>query len=435
MELAVNWTIWAVAMTLRCCCSLCETSLFASDKLELARRSQQGNRGAERALALLEDANKVLSSLLVATNLMMVIATVSAANISLILQPFGANSAAVTTVIMIILVLYATEIIPKGYAVRAPEAIASFFALPLSLALVVLRPISSPFNALSAFIIHSSDRPAYEERQDDDAIITLAEIGSEAGQISEDTEEMIAAVLTSDDRPVREVMCPRIDISALDVDAPWADILDTMEHERYSRWPVYEQDIDNIIGLLYRRDLLPLLLHNAEPQVSVREVMRDALFVPESKLISVQIQEMREASCHMAIILDEYGSTAGMVTLEALLEEVFGDIQDETDTEESLPLQIMPDGVLVDGLLPLGELEDLFQLKQSLPTEQYDTVGGFVYGVIGYVPKQGETLLLAEYGLVVVVRQLEGYRLRQLWLQQDESDPQQIEEEGEKENE
>ena len=431
MELAVNWTIWAVAMVMRCCCSLCETSLFAADRLELTRRSQQGNHGATRALALLEDANSLLSSLLVGTNLMMVIATVSAANISLIMQPFGTNSAVVTTVVMIILVLYATEIIPKGYAVRAPETIASFFAMPLSMVLIVLRPISRPFNALSSFIVHSSDRPAYEERQNDEAIITLAEIGSEAGQISEDTGEMIAAVLTSDDRTVREVMCPRIDISAVDVQASWADILDTMEHERYSRWPVYEEDIDNIIGLLYRRDLLPLLLDNAEPLVSVREVMRDALFVPESKLISVQIQEMREASCHMAIILDEFGSTAGMVTLENLLEEVFGDIQDETDTEESLPLQIMPEGVLVDGLLPLGELEDLFELKQSLPTEMYDTVGGFVYGVLGYVPEQGETLLLDEYGLEVVVRQLEGYRLRHIWLQQAPVDDQVAEEEGE----
>lgn len=419
MNLTINWIIWGIAMFLKLYFAMSETALFASDRLELARRQQNGNLGAGRCLAFLTDTKSLLSGLLVGTNLSMVVATVTAANISDILQPFGSQSEAITTILMIVLVLYATELVPKGYAVRAPETIACLLSGPLSLMLRILRPVARPFDVLAAQVVKILDSPAYQELQGDETIITLAELSSESGQITEDTEEMIAAVLTNDDRRIAEVMRPRVDIEAIDIDGPWPEILDTIGRFGYSRWPVYEEDIDQIVGLLYRRDLLPLLLQNDEEQLPpLRDLLRPALFVPEMKRISEQLREMREAHCHMAIVLDEYGSTAGLVTLEDLLEEVFGEIQDETDPDQVELLQELPQdqgkGILADASLPLSELEDVFDLPQSLANEPYTSVGGFLFGELGRLPDEGERVEMCEYGLEFTVRKLEGYRIVQV---------------------
>jgi CBS domain containing-hemolysin-like protein len=247
-----------------------------------------------------------------------------------------------------------------------------------------------------------------QERVTPEELMILVERSSEQGVIEAEEQQMIGAVLELGQQRVHEVMVPRIDITALPMDAPLDELITTIVSEGHSRIPVYEESIDNVVGILYAKDLLPLLARAEKP--NLRTLVRTPLFVPESITVDDLLHNLQRRKVHIAIVLDEYGGTAGVVTIEDLIEEIVGEIQDEYDVEEPMVEAISDDEARIDGRASIDDLTDHFGIElDGEDKEQYDTVGGLVYHEIGGVPKVGDRVEVD--GLTLTVESTDGRRV------------------------
>jgi putative hemolysin len=235
----------------------------------------------------------------------------------------------------------------------------------------------------------------------------LVETGSEQGGIEEDEKEMIHGVIELAEKSVHEVMVPRIGIRAVNVDDPLEEVLDMIVRAGHSRLPVFEENLDNIIGILYAKDLLPYLREEQRNgPIDVRQIIRPPVYVPESKRVDELLHEMQTAKRHIAIVVDEYGGTAGLITMEDVVEEIVGEIQDEYDTEEELVETVESDGVdtyRLDGRVSMDDLRDLFDLPDDDEPDEdaYDTVGGFIVHRVGRIPLPGSEVPFGDVTLKV----------------------------------
>jgi CBS domain containing-hemolysin-like protein len=230
----------------------------------------------------------------------------------------------------------------------------------------------------------------------------IVEQGSQQGVLEAEEEQMISAVMSLSDSKLHEVMVPRIDISAIDEEATFDEAVEVVLKEGHSRTPLYRESIDHVTGVLYAKDLLRIIAAGG-PRPRLRDIMRPALFVPESQSVDDLLHELQRRKVHMAIVLDEYGGTAGLVTIEDLLEEIVGEIQDEFDEEEPMKVEIGPGEVVLDGRADIDELTHLIDPPLELEDdEEYDTLGGFVYHRIGRVPVVGDSVTIAPFAISVV---------------------------------
>lgn len=243
----------------------------------------------------------------------------------------------------------------------------------------------------------------------EEEIKTLVTAGEQEGLIEEEAMEMIYSIFRLDDMMTREVMLPRIDIVAVDVDSSMDQIVEVATRSGHSRIPVYEETIDNIIGILYVKDLLPFYASRAEPPV-LREILRPASFVPEFKRLDTLLKEMQAQKVQMAIVVDEYGGVAGLVTLEDLVEEIVGEIQDEYDHEEPEAVRDGEGAFIFDARIPLDDVQELLNL--ALPLEEADSLGGFLYNELGHIPAPGETITVGTIVFTVVAT--DGRRIRKV---------------------
>jgi len=244
----------------------------------------------------------------------------------------------------------------------------------------------------------------------EDELIHLVDASQRAGEIEKDESEMIHSVFEFGDTMAKEIMIPRVDMLSLEVNTPLEEAADKLLETGYSRVPVYEEQIDNIIGLLYTKDMLQVW-RSGNQITSLRPLLRTARFIPETKKVDELLDEMQAARMHIAIVVDEYGGVAGLVTLEDIIEEIFGEIQDEYDDgEEELWQQIAPQEYLFDGRIPLDEINSLF--GTNLPTEDAETIGGLIFARIGSVPHEGDTL--EENGIVLTVEDLQERRVHRV---------------------
>ena len=244
----------------------------------------------------------------------------------------------------------------------------------------------------------------------EDELIHLVDASQRAGEIEKDESEMIHSVFEFGDTMAKEIMVPRVDMLSLEVNTPLVEAVDKLLETGYSRVPVYEEQIDNIIGLLYTKDMLQVW-RSGNQITSLRSLLRTARFIPETKKVDELLDEMQAARMHIAIVVDEYGGVAGLVTLEDIIEEIFGEIQDEyDDSEEELWQQVSPNEYIFDGRIPLEEINELF--GTHLPTEDADTIGGLIFARIGSVPHEGDTL--EEDGVILTVEALHERRVHQV---------------------
>lgn len=319
-------------------------------------------------------------------------------------------------VLAYIVVLFPTAIVTLILGDLVPEAIGSTRAdalAPTSLKLLrvltlILSPLVTAMIALSrwlAGIFGSGDKVNVFTEEE---ILTMLDASEKEGAIENEEKEMIYSVLQFGDRLAREVMVPRIDIVAVEISTPLEKALSTFMETGHSRIPVYEDNIDNIKGLLYAKDLLR---ERASAPRPLKDCLRKAFFVPESKQADVLLRELRANKIHMAIVVDEYGGTAGLVTIEDLIEEIIGDIQDEYDlNEEAEYVQQGPDTYMVDASINLSDFNDLLDVEFS--NEDSDTLGGFMFTLFGRVPEVGESV---EHGnLNLRIEKLDGRRIRKV---------------------
>lgn len=367
-----------------------ETALFAASRMTMRRLRDAGDRRARTAHQLLEDPGTLLTTLLAGNTIANVGSSVVATSIALTLlgrQKGELVAFAGATLLVLIL----GEIAPKTLAVRYADQWALRVAGTIRLVSRILMPLVRALSLAGTTIVRpfggaiTPRAPLVTE----DQLRFLVQVGEEEGVLEEKEREMIHSIFEFGDTLVREVMRPRVDLIAIPAKATINEALGLVMEYGHSRLPVYEGSIDHVVGVVYVRDLLPALRQGRLDQ-PVAEVQRPPFFVPETKKVDELFREMQRRKVSMAIVVDEYGGTAGLVTMEDLLEEIVGEIQDEYDLEEK-PIQLLDERTaIVNGRTSIEEVNDTLGL--DLPIEEVDTIAGLVYAFAGHVPVQGETV-------------------------------------------
>jgi CBS domain containing-hemolysin-like protein len=312
------------------------------------------------------------------------------------------------------LMLILGELVPETIAMQHSERLALLLARPLAVIAVLAMPLVRLMVWLSNAIsrMFGAQRPGSMPFVTEEEIKTLVDAGEEEGVIQEEEKEMIYSIFELGDTLAREVMVPRIDVVALDVTTPMVEALDTIMQAGHSRIPVYEETIDNVLGVLYAKDLLPNL-RDGRTDVQLEAILREAYFIPETKKASDLLPDLQQRRVHMAVVVDEYGGMSGLVTIEDLLEEIVGEIQDEYDTEEPIVEFVGQDEYILDARVDLDDLNRLMDV--SLPTDDNDTLGGFIYTELGKVPAVGDQVAFGDLSLTV--ESVAGRRIKKVRIQ------------------
>ncbi|MCB0299393.1 MAG: HlyC/CorC family transporter [Calditrichaeota bacterium] len=372
-----------------------ETAFFALSKSDIEKLKHSTDKAELRVANLLLDSRQLLVTIVVGNT----IVNISTASLGELLTTqidhqfgFNHNIALFVDIVVVTLVLLITsEIIPKVIAVRNPHTYSRIAGAPLQLLHYMFFPITIFLTNLSKFVQNSLGLSADKTRLSEDELKTLVLLGEEEGRLEADEKEMIHSIFEFGETTVREIMVPRTDMVCVEVNATLDEVLEDIKDNLLSRIPVFEGRIDNVIGILYVKDLLPLLKKNRSDSFNLRTIVREAYFVPEQKMIDDLLRHFQKERIHMALVVDEYGGISGLVTLEDVIEEIVGEIQDEYDEEEPLITPVNDETYIVDGRLNLEELND--ELHLNLPTEEgVETISGFILNLIGALPQENETV-------------------------------------------
>jgi putative hemolysin len=364
-----------------------EAAYFSLGRARLKELAEEEGKEPGPLAPLLKQPHELLVTLLVGITLVNIAASAMAASIAGRL--FGASGLFVAIPTMILLLTVIGEVLPMTLAVEHPRRFSVWANRPVGWLSVVLSPIRVGLGAFTALTLRlvGSERRAGEPAISEEELRTLVDVGAREGIVDRTEREMIHKVFELEDTLVRAVMVPRPDMFCLEVTTPPAELLDLLREQLHSRVPVFEDNIDQIVGVLYTKDLLPYL-RGLPPDFDLRARLHPPYFIPESKRADALLRELQAKKLHLAIVVDEYGGTAGLVTLEDLLEELVGEIRDEFDEEERLIQKIDRRSFRVSGKLPIDELNAAAGL--DIPKASFDTVGGWVLDLFGRVPHKGE---------------------------------------------
>jgi putative hemolysin len=364
-----------------------EAAYFSLGRARLKRLAEEQGGEADALAPLLREPHELLVTLLVGITLINIGASALAAAIAeRLLGPAGLP---VAIIAMVFLLSVFGEVLPMTLAVEHPERFTTWVNRPVMWLSRVLGPVRILLGAFTALTLRlvGSERRGDEPEITEDELRTLVDVGAREGVVERTEREMIHRVFELEDTSVREVMVPRPDMFCLDVATPRAQILDLLRENLHSRVPAYESTVDQIVGVLYTKELLPHL-HGLPPDFDLRGHLHPPYFVPESKRADALLREFQAKKLHLAVVVDEFGGTAGLVTLEDLLEELVGEIRDEFDEEERLVQRLGERAFRVSGKLGIDGLNAVTGLTVS--SESYDTVGGWVLDLFGRVPNKGE---------------------------------------------
>jgi CBS domain containing-hemolysin-like protein len=381
--------IMIVSLILCGMASAAETALTSVNRIKLKNQVEEGDEKARQIEHLISEPNTFLTTILIVNNVAVIVASSMATVLALrFSQQFGEL---IATVLGSLIVLIFCEITPKTAAVQNPLRVARMMVRPVRGAAWLLHPVVVSLNAITGFLVRMIGGQMTRRGPflTEDEIRLMVTVGEEEGVLEEEETEMIHSIFEFADTTVREVMIPRIDMVTLESDATVDQAVDVALQGGFSRIPVFEETIDNIIGILYTKDMLRQLRegHNQQP---VRDLVRPAYFVPETKKLDDLLSEIRQRRTHMVIVIDEYGSVSGLVTIEDLMEEIVGDIRDEYDIEENLYEQVNPNAYIVDAKMSIDDFNEL--LETELESEDYDTLGGFLYDKLDKIPVAGDTV-------------------------------------------
>jgi len=340
---------------------------------------------------------KMLSAILIGNN----IVNMYASSLTTLLSSklFGNEMVGAATGVITFLILIFGEITPKTSATLSSEKMSLRCAGVIFVLMVLFTPFIFVINKLSLLVLKlvGVDPNKKAESITEDELRTIVEVSHEEGVIETEEKKMINNVFDFGDSVAKDVMVPRIDMAFVDVNASYEEVIEIFRQEKYTRFPVYEETTDNVIGILNVKDIL---LAGEREQFSVRDYLRAPYYTYEFKKVSELMVEMKKANVNIIIVLDEYGATAGLITLEDMLEEIVGDIRDEYDEDEENELvEIAANEYVVEGSMKLDDLNDRLELK--LESEDYDSVGGLVIGLLDHLPEEGEDVVFDNVRLVV----------------------------------
>lgn len=390
--------------------SSAETALTTVNKIRIRSLAEDGNKRAKTVLKITDDSGKMLSAILIGNN----IVNLSAASLTTSLAySFGGSMVAIASGILTVLILLFGEITPKTMATIHAEKMALIYAPIISIFMKVMTPVIFIINGLSIGVLFllRVDPNAKNDLMTETELRTIVDVSHEDGVIESDEREMIYNVFDLGDAKAKDVMVPRVHVTFADVNSTYEELLDIFREDKFTRLPIFEDTTDNVVGTINMKDLL---LYDNTKEFNIRDILREAYFTYEYKSISELLVEMRQASFNIAIVLDEYGETAGLITLEDILEEIVGEIHDEYDeNEEDFIQEISDREYIVEGSINLDDLND--RLELNLSSEEYDSLGGFIIEYLDRLPEKGDSITTEE-GIRMVVETLDKNRIESVHL-------------------
>lgn len=389
--------------------SSAETALMTSNKLKIRNLAEGGDKRATKVIDITANTDKMLSAILIGNN----IVNLSASSLSttLTLKLFGSSLVGIATGILTFLILVFGEITPKNLASKNAEDMALKYIGIISVLVMVLTPVIYIVNKVARIVIS-----IFNKNNDDNTMVTedelraMVEVSHEDGVIENEEKKMIVNVVDFGDTVAGDIMLPRVDMVMVAVDSSYEDILTIFRDERYTRIPVYEDSPDNVIGILNVKDFL--LIEDKE-NFSVKEHLREPLYTYEYKKTSSLMMDMRKTGANIVIVLDEYGTTVGLITLEDMLEEIVGEIRDEFDADEDEGITKLSESeYIIDGSTNLDDVNERIGLELS--SDEYESVGGIIMEKLGRLPVEGE--IISFDNIILTVKKMDHARIEKVGL-------------------
>lgn len=410
MDPSYTWQIiiLIVLIALSSFFSMSETALMSLSKIRLRHMVEEGVKGAKLVEKLTEDPNKLLGAILIGNNIVNIgassLATILATNI------FGSGGVGIATGVMTILVLIFGEITPKSIAKQKAEAVSLKVARFIEFAVFIFRPFIYIFTFISSIFIRILGCNPDEDESfiTEEELKTMVGVSEEEGVLENVEKEMIFNVFDFADQQVKDVMVQRVDIVSIDEESTYDEVMSVIKSEQFSRIPVYNQTIDNIIGFLNVKDLA--MVENPREDFNVKKYMREPFYTFEFKKIVELFKEMKKSRNHIAVVLDEYGGTVGIITIEDLVEEIVGDIEDEYDDYEKSVEVIKENEYVFDGSVRLHDISELIGF--NIDSEEFDSIGGLMIGELGRMPEKNEEVLFRN--LKLVAEEVEKNRVKKV---------------------
>ena len=401
-----------------------ETALTTVNQIRMRTLADNGDKRAARVLHVTGNPGKMLSAILIGNNIVNLSA--SSISTSLAIHLFGNTGAGIATGILTFLILIFGEVTPKTMATIKADSMSLTAAAPIGFLMKILTPVIFIINKLSLglmFLLHVNIKDA-QKKMTEEELRTIVDVSQENGVIEHEERDMIHNLFDFGDAEAKEIMVPRIDMTFVQADATYQEVLDIFRQDMFTRLPVYEDSTDNVIGIINMKDFL---LQNDTPEFSVRNLLREPYFTYEHKNTADLFLEMRKSSISLAIVLDEYGVTAGLITLEDLLEEIVGEIRDEYDADEEDDITRISDREFyVLGSANLNDVSEALSLHFT--SDDYDTIGGYCLGLLDHLPEKNE-IIITDDNVLLRVEQMDKNRIEKVYIKKpdfppDESDKQ-----------
>ena len=388
-----------------------ETALTTVNQIRMRTLADNGDKRAARVLHVTGNPGKMLSAILIGNNIVNLSA--SSISTSLAIHLFGNTGAGIATGILTFLILIFGEVTPKTMATIKADSMSLTVAAPIGLLMKILTPVIFIINKLSLglmFLLHVNIKDA-QKKVTGEELRTIVDVSQENGVIEHEERDMIHNLFDFGDAEAKEIMVPRIDMTFVQADATYQEVLDIFRQDMFTRLPVYEDSTDNVIGIINMKDFL---LQNDTPEFSVRNLLREPYFTYEHKNTADLFLEMRKSSISLAIVLDEYGVTAGLITLEDLLEEIVGEIRDEYDADEEDDITRISDREFyVLGSANLNDVSEALSLHFT--SDDYDTIGGYCLGLLDHLPEKNE-IILTDNNILLRIDRMEKNRIERIYI-------------------
>ncbi len=407
-SVVAQFIILIILLMLSAFFSSAETALTTVNQIRIRNLAEDGNKRAKKVVKITGNSGKMLSAILIGNN----IVNIAAASLTTSLAyNFGGSIVAIANAVITVLILLFGEITPKTFATIHSEKISLLYAPVIDLFITIMTPVIFVINGLSMIVLFilRVDPSAKNRTMTENELRTIVDVSHEDGVIEEEEKEMIYNVFDLGDARAKDVMVPRVHVTFADVNSSYEELIEIFREDKYTRLPVYEDTTDNVVGTINMKDLL---LYKNTGEFNIRDILREAYFTYEYKAISELLVEMRQASFNIAIVLDEYGETSGLITLEDILEEIVGEIHDEYDeNEEDFVKQIKDLEYLVEGSLNLEDFND--RLDLDLSSNDYDSLGGFIIEHLDRLPIVGDSITTDD-GVRLVVEKLDKNRIEKV---------------------
>lgn len=392
--------------------SASETALMSIGKIKVRHMENDGVKGAKLISSLLEDSNTLLTSILIGNNIVNIAAT--SISTSLFVNKLGSQGVAIATALMTVLILVIGEITPKTIAANIPEKTSLLVSKAIKVVVTILKPVVFIFNIITKIIFKllgvedNGVKPFITEEE----LKTMVNVSHEEGLLEMEEREIINNVFEFGDMQAKEAMVQRLDIISVDIEDSYEEIIELFKTEKLSRLPVYQDTIDDVIGILNIKDIIFL----SEEQISnfdVRKYIREPFFTYEFKKITQLLEEMKKEKSHMSIVIDEYGGTAGLITVEDLIEVIVGDIEDEYDEDEDEIEVISSNEFLVEGSTRITDVNEVLNI--NLESDEFDSIGGYIIGYIKHIPEENEVIEVD--GVKFNIELVEKNRIKKIRIQ------------------